>query len=132
MGADGSFEHRFMEHRWGTRVELDAAVDLVIAGGRAERAVVANASLSGAFVKWLGPAPFMGRVALRPVGAKGEWLEGCVVRLAADGFGIEWLDPGLQPIAMLKAMRRDALPLAPRPPGETVIRGHEHRFQGGP
>ena len=132
MSADGTFEHRFMEHRWGTRVELDAAVDLVIAGGRAERAVVVNASLSGAFIRWLGPAPYMGRVALRPVGARGEWLEGCVVRLAADGFGLEWLDPGLQAVATLKAMRRDAPRLEAQPLGETVIRGHEHRFQAGP
>lgn len=97
-----------MEHRWGIRVELGALVEMRSAENWSATAVVRDASLSGAFVEAdARPVP-LSRVSLRLVARTGEWLEACVVRVEDNGFAIEWLDPGIQELAALLSMRRDA------------------------
>jgi hypothetical protein len=105
-------DRQHMEHRWGTRVEIHAPVDLLTHDGGFLQASVKNASLSGAFVNTDQRLPLFSRVALRPVlNAHGEWLEGCVVRVEDSGMALEWLDPGLHAVSVLLSLRRDS----PRP-----------------
>lgn len=88
-----------MEHRWGSRVRLDAAAMLRTADGRTLEANVRNASLSGAFVETSERPLLLSRVAIRPCSKNSEWLEACVVRFDATGMGLEWVDPGLRPLS---------------------------------
>jgi hypothetical protein len=97
-----------MEHRWGIRVELGAVVELRSAENWSATAVVRDASLSGAFIETDAQPLPLSRVSLRMVARTGEWLEGCVVRVQDGGFAIEWLDPGIQALAALLSLRRDA------------------------
>jgi hypothetical protein len=98
----------YMEHRWGTRVTLDAPAELKTADGLSTVGSVRNASLSGAFVETRASVPLLARVLLRPLTADGAWLEACVVRVEPRGIAVEWLEPGLQAIATLLAMRPGA------------------------
>jgi hypothetical protein len=98
---------QFMEHRWGTRVQLDAPADIRTADGRVFRASVGNASLSGALIETSLRLPRLSRIAVRPVGTDGEWLEACIVRTDFRGYGVEWMEPGLRAISTLLAHRRD-------------------------
>lgn len=117
---------RYMEHRWGTRVELDAPAELATAEGVCTDGRVRNASLSGAFVKTSAKVPLLSRVALRPLVTGASWLDACVVRVEADGLALEWLEPGLHPVSALLALRRQdgpALPPAHRnPKNDQVVR----------
>ena len=96
-----------MEHRWGVRVDLDVPADLLTPEGLSIPAWVRNASLSGAFVETGIGFPVLSRLALRPLVGGGAWLDACVVRVANDGLGIEWLEPGLHAVASLLALRRN-------------------------
>lgn len=102
-----------MEHRWGTRFELDAPAELAVAQGVCTDARVRNASLSGAFVETAARVPLLSRVALRPLAPGGSWLEGCVVRIEADGLALEWLEPGLHAVSALLSLRREDGPPLP-------------------
>jgi len=95
---------QFMEHRWGTRVQLDAPAELRAADGTALEVVVGNASLSGAFVRMPAHLPSLARVWVRPMEGGGEWIEACVVRQELDGVGLEWLDPGTPAVTDLIAL----------------------------
>ena len=96
-----------MEHRWGTRVDLDVPADLLTPDGLSIPAWVRNASLSGAFVETGVGFPVLSRLSLRPLVGVNTWLDACVVRVANDGLGIEWLEPGLHAVASLLALRRN-------------------------
>jgi hypothetical protein len=61
--------------------------------------------------------PRLSRIAVRPVGTDGEWLQACIVRTDFRGYGVEWMEPGLRAISALLALRRD-VPAA-RPRGDT-------------
>lgn len=95
----------YMEHRWGTRVALDAPCEVKSSDGLSAIGSVRNASLSGAFVDTRVTLPLLARVSLRPLSPDGEWLEACVVRVEPKGIALEWLEPGLQAVASLLAMR---------------------------
>jgi len=95
----------YMEHRWGTRIALNAPAEVKTADGLSSVGSVKNASLSGAFVETRASIPLLARVSLRPLSADSEWLDACVVRVEARGVALEWLEPGLQAIATLLAMR---------------------------
>jgi len=86
-----------MDHRWGQRVPVDLAVQLLchprtVAVGR-----LMNVSVSGAYLR-TGLVPAL----LAPVGilaflsevegTRREAIEGYVVRRECDGFGIEWFE----------------------------------------
>lgn len=104
-----------MEHRWGTRYELDAPAEIATTEGVCTDGRVRNASLSGAFVETAAKVPLLSRVALRPLAAGGSWLDACVVRVEADGLALEWLEPGLHAVSALLSLRRQDGPA--QPPG---------------
>jgi hypothetical protein len=93
-----------MEHRWGTRVVLDQPAQLQAAGGALLHLLLANASLSGAYVRCGVPLPLLSKVWVR-ARATSDWIEACVVRHDTDGMGIEWIEPGIAPVVALLAMR---------------------------
>lgn len=97
-----------MEHRWGIRVELGALVEIRTAEAWSATAVVRDASLSGAFIETESKPVALSRVSVRLITRTGEWLEACVVRVEDSGFAVEWLDPGMQAVAALLSLRRDA------------------------
>ena len=86
-----------MEHRWGIRMNLDAAAELRTGDGLSAMVSVRNASLSGAFLETRARLPLLARVALRPL-SKADWLEASVVRVDKYGVAVEWLDPGVHPV----------------------------------
>jgi hypothetical protein len=86
-----------MDHRWGQRVAVDLAVQLLchprtIAVGR-----LMNVSVSGAFVRTglvpalLAPVRILGFLS-ETEGTRRAAIEGYVVRRERDGFGIEWFE----------------------------------------
>jgi hypothetical protein len=86
-----------MDHRWGQRVAVDLAVQLLchprtIAVGR-----LMNVSVSGAFVRTglvpalLAPVRILGFLSEHE-GMRREAIEGYVVRRERGGFGIEWFE----------------------------------------
>ena len=83
-----------MEHRFGTRVPLDAPAEVFTVLGDVTDVTVTNASLSGAFVCTSARWPEFSRVSLRIKEGSGDWLEALVVRHDRNGVGVEWLDPG--------------------------------------
>lgn len=95
------------EQRWGARAPLQALAELITADGDFEAVWVRDASLSGAFVETRRSLRLMTRVALCPTGRTGEWLDGFVVRAGDGGYGIEWRDPGLHPVAALLSLGRE-------------------------
>lgn len=112
----------FMEHRWGTRVELHTPALVATGSGRSFKATVCNASLSGAFVETLTRLPVLSRMVLKPLLPGADWIEGCVVRTEWRGVGVEWLDPSLRSVTALLSLRSAApeLELAPRLHRDTV------------
>jgi hypothetical protein len=100
---------QYMEHRWGTRVPLEARAELWTAEGVSGFGMVRNASLSGAWVETRLKFRPLARVAVQPMDRPGEWLDACVVRVDADGVGIEWLDPGLHAVSALLSLRSDSV-----------------------
>jgi hypothetical protein len=98
----------YMEHRWGTRVELFTPVDVATAAGRSFRAMVRNASLSGALVETPTRLPVLSRIVLKPHVLGTVWMEACVVRTEGrglGGFAVEWLEPVLRSVSALLALR---------------------------
>ena len=96
-----------MEHRWGTRVELDVSAELHMASGD-QKASVKNASVSGAFVETAARLPVLSRVSLSFPSRVGGRLDACVVRLDGRGMALEWLDPGSRMVPTLLSMRPDS------------------------
>lgn len=99
-----------MEHRWGTRVELDAPAEISTPTGFAASGYVRNASVSGAFVETRMKFPLLARIALHPLARDGEWLDAWVVRVEGKGIAIEWLDPGMRTVSGLLSLRSGAAP----------------------
>lgn len=93
------------EHRWGTRVTLEAPAWLRTAQGSPLDVVLGNASLSGAYVRTSLRAPLLSCVLLRMVGGTSDWLEACVVRHDTTGMGLEWIEPGVRSVSALLALR---------------------------
>jgi hypothetical protein len=86
-----------MDHRWGQRVAVDLAVQLLchprtVAVGR-----LMDVSVSGAFVRigivpaLLAPVRILGFLSEHE-GMRREAIEGYVVRRERTGFGIEWFE----------------------------------------
>ena len=86
-----------MDHRWGQRIVVDLAVQLLwqprtIAVGR-----LVNASVSGAYVRTglvpalLAPVRILGFLS-ESEGTRRAAIEGYVVRREREGFGIEWFE----------------------------------------
>lgn len=122
MSANPDFSKAHpMEHRWGTRVALDVPADIRTPDGMSIPAWVRNASLSGAFVETEVGFPVMSQISLRPLVGGGPWLDAFVIRVACNGLGLEWREPGLHAVASLLALRRQD-PAFPAP----VRQGNVH------
>jgi hypothetical protein len=99
----------YMEHRWGTRVEMFTPADVTTASGRSYKAVVRNASLSGAYLATLAHLPVQSRIVLKPLVPGADWIDACIVRTDGRGAGIEWMEPALRSVSTLLAMRNEGL-----------------------
>jgi hypothetical protein len=104
--------NRLMEHRWGSRCVLDALAEIKAADGRSARAIVRNASLSGAYLATGERFPMLGRISVRPLAWREEWLDACVVRADGDGIAVEWLDPGEPAVASLLCLGQSPMAAA--------------------
>lgn len=104
-----SADLQWMEHRWGTRIELDAPAEITTLDGLNGTGVVRNASLSGALAETSFRPALLSRIAVKPAARGGEWLEGCVVRVEGHTVAIEWLDPPLHAVAVLLALQHGHL-----------------------
>lgn len=101
---------RYMEHRWGQRVDVDLPVRLVMHDGTCVQGTVRNASISGAFIATtMRPAPLttliVQLVAREDVQRRTLELPACVVRTARDGIAVEWRDMA---VPTLVALLREA------------------------
>jgi len=103
-----------MEHRWGQRSNVQAAVRLRMAGGAAANGYLQNLSVSGAFVHTRVSAPIGARLELEfPLTHRsGHHLPSAsayVARRTTEGIGIEWCDlaPPLA-LALLSGHRTEA------------------------
>ena len=103
-----SAESEYMEHRWGTRVELDVPAEILAGEDNSALAVVKNASLSGAFLETSMMLPPLSRVSVALPATKYEALDACVVRVDSNGLALEWLDPGAHLLPALFSMRRNS------------------------
>lgn len=101
MGSSG----KFMEHRWGTRFQMDVPAEITTPAGFAASGYVRNASVIGAFVETRMKFPLFSRVAVHALPREGEWLDAWVVRVEGSGIAIEWLDPGLRAVSGLLSLR---------------------------
>lgn len=99
-----------MEHRWGTRVCLDAPAQFVTLDGMSALGVIRNASVSGALADIPMRLAPLSRLRLRPLTGAGEWLDACVVRVDGRSIGLEWLDPPGDTLAMLQGSNSGNLP----------------------
>ena len=86
-----------MEHRWGKRSTLDIGVGLHLGSGAVDTGRIANASLSGAFVRTTRRFPAFTRVIVEFEGGfSRQSAPRCVpaygVRTAPDGHGLEWYE----------------------------------------
>lgn len=117
-----SADLQWMEHRWGTRIDLDTPAEIVTLDGASGTGVVRNASLSGALAETAVRPALLSRVSLKPSMPGGVWLEGCVVRVEGTAVAIEWLDPPLHAVARLLSCRQGEEPSQERvAPGGTVV-----------
>lgn len=80
-----------MEHRWGQRFLLDLPASVADGNGWTAPARVRDISASGAFLECLPPVASVTRVLIRFKGREvSSILTGDVVRVTAEGVGIEW------------------------------------------
>jgi len=97
-----------MEHRWGKRSALDIPVRLRLRSGAVDAGRIANASLSGVFVRTPARLPVFTHVLVElEVGGAQQSRPHCipayVVRAAPDGVGLEWSEFAPPAIATLLA-----------------------------
>jgi hypothetical protein len=86
-----------MEHRWGKRSTLDLGVRLPLGSGAVDTGRIANASLSGAFLRTTRRLPAFTRVVVEFEGGSSRQsaprcVPAYVVRTAPDGLGLEWYE----------------------------------------
>lgn len=97
-----------MEHRWGNRVHLDEPATLRSVHGAVFLVRLRNASLSGAFIETTAKPALFARVTLHPIAGEGYSMDAWVVRIAADGIGLEWLEPASESVLDLLSPQRRA------------------------
>jgi hypothetical protein len=102
-----------VEHRWGTRLELDLPVTLRTEGS-AVMGFIRNASISGALIETrarlapLSPITVMIRIATRGREYHLD-LAACVARCDRDAIAVEWRDMACEGLVdLLQALRADA------------------------
>jgi hypothetical protein len=86
-----------MDHRWGQRVAVDLAVQLLCHPRTIAVGQLVNVSVSGAFVRTglvpplLAPVRILGFLSEHD-GMRRAAIEGYVVRRERGGFGLEWFE----------------------------------------
>ncbi len=104
--APQTYVRRFMEHRWGTRVELGHSVLLEMDGQPLALGRMLNASISGALIATPATMPALTAVKVRfpPVaGASAQEfaLDACVVRTETGAVAVEWRDMACENLVRL-------------------------------
>jgi PilZ domain-containing protein len=96
-----------MDHRWGNRIPTDVEVRLACGTRRGGRGRLENVSMTGAFIRTAVRPPLLSQVLVithadTDEGRKRYEATACVVRDAADGIGVEWidLDPAMLPVIL--------------------------------
>jgi hypothetical protein len=94
-----------MEHRWGHRVPIDVPAWLVTSSS-AGAGTLRDASISGGFIETSNSMPVganLGVVVLVGSGIECRAVElpACVMRVAPDGFAVEWRDMACPPVLAL-------------------------------
>jgi hypothetical protein len=108
QSTTGKFARRpFMEQRYGQRVPLGMNVRIATPSGLEWTGVLRNASISGGFIACVGAPAELANVTISgadPAQPGREFVvAGCVVRIDADGFAVEWQDMACpQLIALLR------------------------------
>jgi len=105
-----------MEHRWGTRISIDAPVRWYSAAGAERDGRLCNLSLSGAFIRVDVDLRILTPLAVR-IGPALSPLDAYVTRLTREGVGVEWCEFAPPTVArLLKAISSsDCVLLRPRP-----------------
>lgn len=106
-----------MEHRWGQRLNLGVAAQVLVGSRAPTLGRLQNVSVSGAFVRTRSPAPVGTLLELAVpfgsnTGAALQRATAYVARTTAEGIGIEWCDLA-PPLALALLARPTA---AARPP----------------
>ena len=88
-----------MEHRWGHRREINGFVQLQMRNGLKGFGRIRDVSISGAWITTKQPATLLsyvqvGFTAMRRGRKTVARIEGLIVRIANQGFGIEWCEFG--------------------------------------
>jgi hypothetical protein len=88
-----------MEHRWGHRREINRFVQLKLRNGLQGFGRIRDVSVSGAWITTQLPATLLscvqvGFTAMRRGRKTVARVEGLIVRIANQGFGIEWCEFG--------------------------------------
>ena len=101
---------RYMEHRWGERIDLDCPASLDSYDGALGEGRLRNASISGAFIATavrLAPLTPLNIVLATGKGAQRRTIElpACVARSTRDGIAVEWRDMA---VPTLVALLREA------------------------
>jgi PilZ domain len=104
-----------MEHRWGKRSGLNIGARLCLSSGAVAAGRIANASLSGAFVRTANRIPVLTRVLVElDTNSAGQNARECIpayiVRATQDGVGLEWNEFTPPAIAALLARFATARP----------------------
>jgi len=86
-----------MEHRWGQRLEVKRLVRLTLRSGLCGWGHIRNISVSGAWITTRMKARLMAYVEVGFTALTGRRrtvakVEGQIVRISRDGFGIEWCE----------------------------------------
>jgi hypothetical protein len=96
-----------VEHRWGQRKATRQRVSVLTAGGIAAQGHIANASISGAFIKTPLPAAVLSIVRVAFIADNRSRVTATVaaqvVRKTAEGLGLEWCEPVQKLVAALAA-----------------------------
>jgi hypothetical protein len=87
-----------MDHRWGRRQPTGVAVQVIAKSGARGTGLVANVSLTGAYLETqMTLRPFsivyLVSAARNSAGGMGERIAASVVRHDARGVGLEWCEP---------------------------------------
>lgn len=116
---------QFLEHRLGSRINLQISAELRTSRGQSAAATIRNASVSGAYVETPLRPPLLSRIAVRPLSGTIQWRDACVVRTDERGIAVEWLNLGSHAASSLLPHRapgplrlRDVAPQVPSPPAE--------------
>jgi len=83
-----------MEHRWGHRFSVSIPVRLTLSSGVVVWGRIRDLSASGAFVESVYSLPLSALVTLELRNCPVPVLSASVVRLDAEGVGLEWCELG--------------------------------------